>query len=316
MSNFSMYYENIIKDFNQSLLDPSNEALNTIFYNDLSLRHIIIDKGLDICFVDNLSLHEKTQSLPLSTFDALEIGYCLSGDVRMQFPLTNEQIHFQKGDLCFNAISEATTTFSETLNNFSGFAIYIHRSFLENLVLGEHGENAKRSFHLLIHHLFDKQCCTILQPNIELVHLAEEISNTHFPIRDIVNIIKFKKLIHAFLFDALQSKTERNKKYGRQAQVELTKEILIKDFCNPPSMKELAFACQLHPTTLNRSFKEIYHCSIFEFIHKQRMINAKKLLNQGYNVTQCALEVGYSNPSQFSKSFQKYYGTNPKNYKK
>ena len=63
-------------------------------------------------------------------------------------------------------------------------------------------------------------------------------------------------------------------------------------------------------------FKDIEKISISEYIVKQKMHYAKKLLDEGnLTILEIAYEVGYENPSKFSKVFKKYYGMLPSKFK-
>ena len=52
--------------------------------------------------------------------------------------------------------------------------------------------------------------------------------------------------------------------------------------------------------------------TIAQYLRKLRMEKAAELLKSGgFNVTQAALEVGYSSPSHFSQAFHEAYGCCP-----
>ena len=68
---------------------------------------------------------------------------------------------------------------------------------------------------------------------------------------------------------------------------------------------------------LYRKLKAITGYSPAELIRNQRMKRAAGLIRQkSGNVTEIALEVGYSNPSHFSRVFKEYFGVSPKEYLK
>ena len=67
---------------------------------------------------------------------------------------------------------------------------------------------------------------------------------------------------------------------------------------------------------LHRKFKGIVGQSTTEFIKSVRIKHAAELLSRGqYNVSEAMYEVGFDNPSYFTKSFKKIYGVNPSEFK-
>ncbi len=63
----------------------------------------------------------------------------------------------------------------------------------------------------------------------------------------------------------------------------------------------------------NSLFKTLYSSTIAQYIHRQKMAYAyARLVSRECNVTECALEIGYSNISHFITSFKKCYNLTPK----
>lgn len=94
-----------------------------------------------------------------------------------------------------------------------------------------------------------------------------------------------------------------------------TRNILIGNMADPPSLAELARQVGVNKTTLNQCFRKTYGASIFEYLRICRLEKSKDLLRGGgKTVTDVALEVGYSKQSSFTTEFKKYFGENPKNY--
>ena len=55
---------------------------------------------------------------------------------------------------------------------------------------------------------------------------------------------------------------------------------------------------------------------ILEYIQKKKMGYAKKLLTEtNKSILHISNEIGYENPSKFSRAFKKYYGILPSKYK-
>ncbi len=82
----------------------------------------------------------------------------------------------------------------------------------------------------------------------------------------------------------------------------------------------LAMICdkfQMNQSYLSRTFKEIYGIGILEFIHSQRVIQAKKLLEDPANqIDMIWKAVGYTNRRTFNRSFRKLANMSASEYRK
>jgi transcriptional regulator GlxA family with amidase domain len=79
----------------------------------------------------------------------------------------------------------------------------------------------------------------------------------------------------------------------------------------------LAKEIAMSPSQLYRKIQALTSQSPVEFICTFRLKRAASLLRQKYgNVAQVTYEVGFNNPSYFSKCFRKLYGKSPSEYVK
>jgi len=69
-------------------------------------------------------------------------------------------------------------------------------------------------------------------------------------------------------------------------------------------------------SSFNRDFKRKYGKPPKQWLIENRMIKAAQLLENGSSVTNCALDVGYSNTSHFIKSYKSMHGKTPSEMKK
>lgn len=93
------------------------------------------------------------------------------------------------------------------------------------------------------------------------------------------------------------------------------KEILLHTWREPPSLIQLARKVGLNDFKLKSGFKELFGTTVFGFVRRQRMEEARMLLEQGRaNVTEAAYLVGYSNISHFASQFHRTFGSAPGEY--
>lgn len=73
--------------------------------------------------------------------------------------------------------------------------------------------------------------------------------------------------------------------------------------------------CHLNPIYLNRIFRKEQNISIGQYIIRERMNLAAKLLgDSSVSVHMAAEKIGYMNDSYFSTAFKKYFGCSPQHY--
>ncbi len=89
--------------------------------------------------------------------------------------------------------------------------------------------------------------------------------------------------------------------------------ILTKDiFQAPPSIQQLAKMVAVSESKLKKDFKVMYGSPIYEYYQKARMQAAQdKLLTGKFSVKEIAMELGYSNLSNFTIAFKKEFGVLP-----
>ena len=107
-------------------------------------------------------------------------------------------------------------------------------------------------------------------------------------------------------FHAPMSKTD----IDRVMQVEA---VLTKDIFEPaPTINQLARMVSISESKLKKDFKLIYGLPVYEYFQKVRMQAAKdKLLDGNHSVKEVAMELGYSNLSNFTIAFKKEFGLLP-----
>jgi AraC-like DNA-binding protein len=80
----------------------------------------------------------------------------------------------------------------------------------------------------------------------------------------------------------------------------------------PPSIQQLAKIAAVSESKLKKDFKTMYSFPIYEYFQKARMHAAQdKLLTGKYSVKEVAMELGYSNLSNFTIAFKKEFNILP-----
>lgn len=89
--------------------------------------------------------------------------------------------------------------------------------------------------------------------------------------------------------------------------------VLTRDIFEPaPTINQLARMVSISESKLKKDFKLLYGVPVYEYFQKVRMQAAKdKLLAGGHSVKEVAIELGYSNLSNFTIAFKKEFGLLP-----
>ena len=95
-------------------------------------------------------------------------------------------------------------------------------------------------------------------------------------------------------------------------RVEKVIALLRQNLESPPNLEEIGRAVGCSPFHLSRTFSAATGMTIPQYTRQLRMERAAELLRSGkFNVTEAALEVGYSSLSHFSQAFHETFGCCP-----
>jgi AraC-like DNA-binding protein len=99
-------------------------------------------------------------------------------------------------------------------------------------------------------------------------------------------------------------------------RVRFARQILIENLETPPRLFDLARSVGTSHTRLNMGFRNIYGTSVFGYLRRLRLEEARSLLEKGgLNVTEAAISVGYNSVASFSRAFTAHFGANPKRFR-
>lgn len=96
---------------------------------------------------------------------------------------------------------------------------------------------------------------------------------------------------------------------------ETIKEYIDDNLDKSISLDALAKKTNLNSSYLSRGFKKRYGLSPTRYIFNRRVHLSKKLLDEGKEITQIALELGFCDQSHFYKAFKSIFSITPNEYK-
>ena len=125
--------------------------------------------------------------------------------------------------------------------------------------------------------------------------------------------IKALEFATEFFFAAIEGETlcTRAQKLAAE-RVARAKEILAANLADPPTLEDLGHQVACSHFYLSRTFTRETGLTISQWLRRARLERAAELLrSRRCNVTEAALEVGYSSLSHFSEAFHEMYGCCP-----
>ncbi len=94
------------------------------------------------------------------------------------------------------------------------------------------------------------------------------------------------------------------------------KEIIEKEYVNPPSLRQLALMVGTNECKLKNGFKSLFGTTVFGHLFEYRMEMAcRLLLDSGTSVQEIGNHVGYEHHSHFSTAFKRRFGVSPLEYR-
>jgi len=104
---------------------------------------------------------------------------------------------------------------------------------------------------------------------------------------------------------------------GEKVLLRAARRLVFERLDNPPSAAELAKELGVSERRVMSAFSAGEGMSFFEFIRRERMKKASRLLiHTGLPIIDIAAEVGYSSAANFSTAFREYYDVTPSKYRK
>lgn len=119
------------------------------------------------------------------------------------------------------------------------------------------------------------------------------------------------------VLDRFTESVYENRNIKNVDMIRKTREFLRTNYKKKIRLIDLSKAISLSPYYLSHIFKKETGSTLFEYLTKVRIEEAKRLLeNTPWNITRISFEVGCSDQSYFCKVFKKSEGISPSDYKK
>lgn len=91
--------------------------------------------------------------------------------------------------------------------------------------------------------------------------------------------------------------------------------LIRRDFSKKITLDAIAKSVYIDKYTLCREFKRATGQTVIEYVNSYRIQNSAQLISGGYTVSEAARACGFENMSFFTKTFKKYMGCLPSDYR-
>jgi AraC-like DNA-binding protein len=283
-----------------------------------SLRHIHVPNGLNAYIMDctmhqdwQIHVNKSPEEYYTLRFDELTIPQSLTisiADEKIRGKNTNKALAYltsSRYNWSYEGSAECT---------YKGLHILFSKSWLAQYFEIERVEEVITSYISL-----KAESINIVPLDARYRRWMKTISHVedNNPLRLIILQNRMMLLIERFftsLFEKMSNPAYRlpltHEDIARVMHIErlLTRNVLQ----TPPSIQQLAKIAAVSESKLKKDFKTMYSFPIYEYFQKARMHAAQdKLLTGKFSVKEVAMELGYSNLSNFTIAFKKEFGILP-----
>lgn len=230
----------------------------------------------------------------------------------------------KKSEYC--GISTSTVQMIQMNNpghRFYKVELFVYRSFLIHFI-NQLSLNDKSEWNSVIENNTDFfHILNLSLDEIKLVHQLVDMYTERKPAKKIARILSVNlvheilaKLLHR-LFQKNEENNDKIRKPDFNKIIEVRK-VMESRLNSKYSLEEVSHYCNMSPTKFKFLFKSIVGLSFSDYYTKIRMQEAVKHL-EGPNpmsISQLSVQLGYKNPSQFTRAFREYFHYPPTDFLK
>lgn len=281
------------------------------------LERYRIDEDYEVSILNTVGETDKGFFYPSINMNIYEIMYCLHGECIISSG--NESYFMKKGSiLIYKMNNDNINEYSFKSSNFKKILIFLDIDKLETSLSKSIDKNLILEWKEKVINIFENNIFCYGKTNSEIDILSNQIENMN--IDNIDDYLEFKMKIFKFLFLILKLRITPVKEVSiNEEEVVMKLKGMIDGYAisEIPTIKEMYETVGISNYHLQKAFKKIEGITIYQYVQKKKMDYSKHLLETSdKNIIDIAMEIGYENPSKFSKTFKKYFGILPSKYLK
>ena len=300
----------LFENYNSDISYPKNAVITE---KNSTINTYLIFKGILLAFIDIKDYEaDENHVQKVSEKRILEINHCCDGRYLYE---TDEKItYFRKGDLCISIFNLKKSKSEFPSGYYRGLEILIDVDLADRQI-----SRYIPNFSLI--DLYDKlekeDNYLLIKSNDQIDHIISEIYNVNDNIKETYFKLKILELVLFFSVIDFPKIKNQEISINHVKIIEDVKNDLTRNMSEHITIEQLAKKYSVSPTTLKNSFKKIHGKPIFQWQKEYKLDYACKLLNEGnYSINEISEMIGYKSSSNFTKSFKKYMGCSPSQYRK
>jgi len=120
--------------------------------------------------------------------------------------------------------------------------------------------------------------------------------------------LSFANMVFSLLFTKLTPMTEPN---IHDDSIKKAINYINKNLANPLSLESISGALYCSKGSLNRKFREIMGCTVWEYVIRRRIYSARQYLSLGGSLSDAYQKSGFCDYSSFFRAYKKVVGISP-----
>ncbi|GGE83569.1 helix-turn-helix domain-containing protein [Priestia taiwanensis] len=283
-----------------------------------SMLRITVEPGVELVIFKDCTYTRKQGGRRKYDQKMIEITCITSGYAKMRFSVDEAFMSIDEKTLVFFDWSSPWVYYEGMSWSFSGVSIYVNVETLKSNVNARSSEIIEDGWEKLLARMFQDNPLYFRKSSFVHRALAQQLMSELQ--ENMRNYLVLKSKVLQFVSLCIQEDTEilmlhtEEKRYGI---IRAIKEKIDREITESLRVKALAAEFHLPIVDVQKGFKQVVGCTVYQYIQQQRMKKASELLQTTDNsITAIANEVGYSNPSKFTRVFKKVMCDTPLRYRK
>ena len=272
-----------------------------------AIEYCVDNKSYGLFYSEN---HDNDTSIHVH--ECCEVLLCLSGG--KSFFINDRIYEVNSGDIFIINQFESHKIISDTDKTFRRFVFQVHPAFLYS----NSTENTDLSKCFYIRNDNTSHKITLTDPEMELITRNFLSLSRDYEFGD--DVLKNIAVIHILTYLNKYFK-QNNKEFkyipsNENKVIEHSITYIVENLSSELTLEKIANHSYISVNQLCRLFKKYLGTTIIKYITSKRITEAKKLLNKGNNVSDVALACGFSDYSNFIRTFKNIVGVPPGKYAK
>jgi AraC family transcriptional regulator len=165
------------------------------------------------------------------------------------------------------------------------------------------------------------RACSVVLDNrasLQCGYLRSSVAQVYreFLAADSVSALALEGNILEMIADFSRSFT-RSSRATPSSRIRRAEELIRTRFTEHLTLEAIANTVQLHPVYLARQFRKHYHCTIGDYVRRERIRFAcQQLANSRSTLADVALAAGFNDQSHFARVFKRLTGFTPSRYRR